>query len=159
MAFEVRLTMTNGSVRRPQIFLLHLPPTPPTYVRKFLFRSVFRNLRFSPPSWLAGNFKLNRNSPPSPPSHTRPRFPRHTFVEHIRITLRSPSSIIWINRILPIIDLLSFSARWYRFFVWHREKNITSKRVLECTLRSTFQFSLFRVETRRYTSWIRTLSV
>lgn len=23
-------------------------PPPPTYVRKFLFRSVFRNLRFSP---------------------------------------------------------------------------------------------------------------
>lgn len=153
MAFEVRLTMTNGSVRRPQIFLLHLPPTPPTYVRKFLFRSVFRNLRFSPPSWLAGNFKLNRNSPPSPPSHTRPRFPRHTFVEHIRITLRSPSSIIWINRILPIIDLLSFSARWYRFF------GIEKKILLRKEYSNGFQFSLLRVETRRYTSWIRTLSV
>lgn len=152
MAFEVRLTMTNGSVRRPQIFLLHLPPTPPTYVRKFLFRSVFRNLRFSPPSWLAGNFKLNRNSPPSPPSHTRPRFPRHTFVEHIRITLRSPSSIIWINYQSSIFFL---SPRDDIVFSFGIEKKI----LLRKEYSNGFQFSLLRVETRRYTSWIRTLSV
>lgn len=152
MAFEVRLTMTNGSVRRPQIFLLHLPPTPPTYVRKFLFRSVFRNLRFSPPSWLAGNFKLNRNSPPSPPSHTRSRFPRHTFVEHIRITLRSPSSIIWINYQSSIFFL---SPRDDIVFSFGIEKKI----LLRKEYSNGFQFSLLRVETRRYTSWIRTLSV
>lgn len=152
MAFEVRLTMTNGSVRRPQIFLLHLPPTPPTYVRKFLFRSVFRNLRFSPSSWLAGNFKLNRNSPPSPPSHTRPRFPRHTFVEHIRITLRSPSSIIWINYQSSIFFL---SPRDDIVFSFGIEKKI----LLRKEYSNGFQFSLLRVETRRYTSWIRTLSV
>lgn len=153
MAFEVRLTMTNGSVRRPQIFLLHLPPTPPTYVRKFLFRSVFRNLRFSPPSWLAGNFKLNRNSPPSPPrDHTRPRFPRHTFVEHIRITLRSPSSIIWINYQSSIFFL---SPRDDIVFSFGIEKKI----LLRKEYSNGFQFSLLRVETRRYTSWIRTLSV
>lgn len=141
MAFEVRLTMTNGSVRRPQIFLLHLPPTPPTYVRKFLFRSVFRNLRFSPPSWLAGNFKLNRNSPPSPPSHTRPRFPRHTFVEHIRITLRSPSSIIWINYQSSIFFL---SPRDDIVFSFGIEKKI----LLRKEYSNGFQFSLLRVETR-----------